>query len=85
MKSGPHQSLLDIARATEDPSRLYHEIVAMAANGAEQEFVLAELTAVREQLKLPDEEAVDDAVLDVMDCVVGWCAPSARIRFGDGV
>jgi hypothetical protein len=75
------QSLLAIARETKDPSQLVDAIVAAAAKGAGQEFVLGELTAVREQLTLPDEEVADDAVLDAMDCVVGWCGPHARIRF----
>jgi len=79
----PRQSLLAIARESKDPSRLRDEILAMIASGATKEFVLGELSAAREQFKLPDEDAADDAVLDAMDLVVGWCGPHARIPFDD--
>jgi len=83
MNPEPSKTLRAIARDTKDSSRLRDEILAMVASGAGKEFVLKELSTAREQLNLPDEDVANDALLDAMDFVVGWCGPEARIPFHD--
>src|SRR5262245_3390139 len=47
--------------------------------GLTREEVLARFEQVRQQLRSADREEDEDAVLDVMDFLVGWCSPHAKI------
>lgn len=42
--------------------------------------VLGILEAFREHLREQDRESDEDAVMDVMDRLVGWCAPQAILQ-----
>jgi hypothetical protein len=48
-------------------------------SGAESDALLADLDDIR---RLVDGQT-EDGVLDVMDLLVGWCAPEARLRGPD--
>jgi hypothetical protein len=44
-----------------------------------REDVLHDLEALRVLVRDRGRVDLEDAILDVMDCVTGWCAPSARL------
>jgi hypothetical protein len=50
-------------------------VTGLLDSGATKEELLEDLSQIR---KLVDEET-EDLVLDVMDLLEGWCAPSARL------
>jgi hypothetical protein len=41
--------------------------------------VLALFETARQQLREAGREADEDVLMDVMDCLVGWCGPAARL------
>ena len=48
-------------------------------DGVSEDDLLADLQAIRAGLR----EEVEDRVLDVMDQLVGWCGPHARLQADD--
>ena len=46
---------------------------------ADREVVLAELQALRDELRESGRSADEEVVLEVMDFVVGWCSPHVRL------
>jgi hypothetical protein len=51
----------------------------LLAQGMSREEVLSALEAVRRRLREGGRDADEDAVMDVMDFVVGWCSPHMRL------
>jgi hypothetical protein len=47
--------------------------------GTPREQVLAQLEELRSELRRSGRDAAGDIVLEVMDCLVGWCSPQARL------
>jgi hypothetical protein len=49
-------------------------------SGRTREEVISDLESLRARARLSrHREEVEDAILDVMDRVYGWCGPNARI------
>jgi hypothetical protein len=73
---------------SEDPSRsLRHVLEAASSTGHGPEQLLKALEDLRGDLVAQDRSDQEDVVLDVMDRVLGWCAPAQRIKpfdAGDG-
>jgi hypothetical protein len=51
----------------------------LLTQGQEREEVLAELEHLRDALVRAGQEKTEDAVLDVMDFVVGWASPHMKV------
>jgi len=51
----------------------------LLAQGADPASIEAELERVREELRTAGREDTEDAVLDVMDFLTGWCSPHMKI------
>jgi hypothetical protein len=49
------------------------------ADGQTREAVLELFERARQQLRHADREAEEDAVMDVMDFLVGWCSPHMKL------
>ncbi len=47
--------------------------------GRDRQALEAELQELRERLQVSGRDNDEDVVLDIMDCLVGWCAPQARL------
>ena len=47
--------------------------------GEDQVAVLKIFENARNQLRLAGREADEEVVMDVMDCMVGWCGPDALL------
>jgi hypothetical protein len=63
-----------------DPVKELRSLVeGLLAQGQSEETVLATLERARSQLRVDGREKDEDAVMDVMDFVVGWCSPRMRL------
>lgn len=65
------------------PDRLVAELHEYARDLLSSEYprqrLYEDFEAVRAEMRERDEEEREDAVMDVMDCLVGWCSPNARL------
>lgn len=75
-----HDLLFAAALAKPDPVLRLREVVRdLLAQGHAREDVLAELERYRDLLHRSGQEDAEDAVLDVMDFVVGWASPHMKV------
>jgi hypothetical protein len=51
----------------------------LAANGLTQDEVYELFETVRARLRIEGREAEEDRVMDVMDCICGWCSSDRKI------
>lgn len=74
--------LLGLA-STVEPSRLVAELRAFAREmldtGYSRHALIEDFEGVRAEMRRRDDEEREDAVMDVMDFLVGWCSPGARL------
>ena len=63
-----------------DLTQLRELLQGLLDSGVQPKELLADMSAIRDSLTDDEEEVV----LDAMDLLVGWCAPSARLRRQDG-
>ena len=52
---------------------------ALLAEGRPEKAVYDLFEAVRAQLRLESRETEEDLVMEVMDCLVGWCGPHQQL------
>lgn len=75
MSAGHRQQLLDAA-LSEDPTAKMRTLAQRFLDaGTHAEQLLQDLDAIREAVP----EQTEESVLEVMDLLTGWCAPSARL------
>ncbi len=68
------------ALGSEDPvTRLRSLAESLLVEGLEPSDLVARFEAVRRELREADREQDEDAVMDVMDFLVGWCSPEADL------
>ena len=64
-------------------SQAYDELraiaVALFAEGNTEQAVYELFEAVRADLRLAGREVDEEVVMDVMDCLVGWCSPHQEL------
>ena len=71
---------LQAADATDGLADAIRRLMSQA--GARPRTLLAELEAFREVLRAEGRETDEDAVLEVMDFLVGWCSPHMDLSGG---
>ena len=49
-------------------------------SGRNSSDVLSDLQSLRARARLARRQDVEDAILDVMDLVAGWCGPHAKLQ-----
>jgi hypothetical protein len=66
-----------------------HELRTLAlelsSRGHDRTALVEKFEAVRRQLRLADRGADEDAVMDVLDFLTGWCSPHMRLPQAAGV
>lgn len=69
------------ALASSNPVERLREAVAHELNvaGTERDVVYRALDQLRLDLRRAGQEAEEDAVMDVMDFLTGWCSPHRRL------
>jgi len=60
-------------------NELREVVLHLLADGQTREAVLELLERARQQLRQADRETDEDAVMDVMDFLVGWCSPHMKL------
>jgi hypothetical protein len=58
---------------------LYALTKSLVGEGYERQALVDEMERLREALREDDRENDEDVVLDVMDCLTGFCGPDMRI------
>jgi hypothetical protein len=51
----------------------------MIAAGVDRGSALARLEQLRAEVRASGNEELEDAIMDIMDRVVGWCSPQNRM------
>jgi len=75
-----HDQLFSEALAMPNPIRsLRGTVERLLAQGQSRTELIAELEQFREVLRQSDQDDAEDAVLDVMDFVVGWASPHMKV------
>jgi hypothetical protein len=75
-------SIYEEALASEEPLAHLRDVVGYQLEHYEEldrETLLGRLEALRLKLREQDRHEDEDVVLEVMDFLVGWCSPHARI------
>lgn len=74
-----HESLEQALRLPEPVSQLRSLALRLFSEGQDRAQVLERFEAARQQLRQAGREADEDAVMDVMDFLVGWCSPHMKL------
>jgi hypothetical protein len=53
--------------------------IQLLDQGYDRSSVIERFKEARQQLREVDRESEEDVVMDVLDCLVGWCSPQMRI------
>jgi hypothetical protein len=61
--------------SSEPVHELRNWVPHLLADGQTREAILELLERARQQLRQADRETDEDAVMDAMDFLVGWCSP----------
>jgi hypothetical protein len=68
------------ALSSSDPvNDLRNWVLHLLAEGQTHEAILELLERTRQQLREADRETDEEAVMDVMDFLVGWCSPHMKL------
>lgn len=65
---------------TEPVNELHSLALRLLSEGYNKTAILAEFEKVRQQLRQANREADEDAVMEVMDFLVGWCSPHMKLQ-----
>jgi hypothetical protein len=81
----PVDDLFEQALHAEEP---LHELRSLASRlssqGDDKAAIVAKFEEVRQQLRRENREADEDAVMDVLDFLSGWCSPHMRMPLTPG-
>jgi hypothetical protein len=71
---------IEKALQSNEPVNELREVArTLFADGLTHEAVLDLFECARQQLRQADREAEEDAVMDAMDFLVGWCSPHMKL------
>jgi len=72
--------VFEVALSSPDPiGSLRAMAMDRLARGHDRSAIASSFEEARQQLRIADREADEDAVMDVMDLLVGWCSPHMEI------
>ncbi len=57
---------------------LQHQVERMIQAGSSRDALYEDLKRLTLELRHEGRDDLEDAIMDVMDVLVGWCSPSAR-------
>src|SRR5438046_1643828 len=80
------EKLLDEALGSSDPVRELRSVVMrLSTQGHTKDQILERLERSRQELRRAGREKEEDAVMDVMDFLHGWCSPHMKLRADSSV
>jgi len=71
-------------RSTEPLHELRSLALRLSSQGQDKTAIVAKFEEARRHLREANRESDEDVVMDVMDCLVGWCSPQMRIPLQAG-
>jgi hypothetical protein len=74
-----HDRLTEALRSGDPTTSLSEAVRMLVAQGHKRATLYTELEQLRESLAATGRESEEDAVLDVMDFLSGFCSPHMRI------
>ena len=76
----PIDECFEQALRSPDPvGRLRSLALHLSAQGQARAAIIERFEQTRQQLREFDREADEDALMDALDCLVGWCRPEMRL------
>jgi hypothetical protein len=72
-------TLRDCIHKNDPVLSLRQSVFALFSDGVSKETVLASFEMFRRELQDRGDDVLEDLVLDVMDCVAGWCSPDMKL------
>jgi len=72
--------ILSMLERRDTATRLRVEAKALLARGVSREMLVTTLEKCVLRMRADNREKDEDVLLDVMDCLTGWCAPSAKLE-----
>jgi hypothetical protein len=51
----------------------------LSAQGQDRETIIERFEETRQQLRQADRETDEDVLMDVLDCLMGWCSPEMKL------
>ncbi len=51
----------------------------LSTQGQDRETIVERFEETRQQLRQVDRETDEDAVMDVLDCLMGWCSTEMKL------
>ena len=73
------QRIEQALRANNPVKELRDLTLHLLANGQTRDAILELFERARQQLRQADRETEEDAVMDAMDFLVGWCSPHMKL------
>lgn len=74
------KTLDDDSNYTDMVDRLRNHIIALRAQSVSKEKLLEQLEYMRAQKRIEDDEPREDAIMDVMDMLLGFISPHSKIE-----
>jgi hypothetical protein len=72
--------LIEQALRSKDPVEELRSLAQrLITQGQDQPTILALFEQTRQRLRRENREADEDAVMDVMDFITGWCSPHMKL------
>jgi len=76
----PVDDLFEQALHTKEPVQELRALaLRLSARGYDKKALIESFESVRQRLRQEDREADEDAVMEVLDFLTGWCSPHMRI------
>jgi hypothetical protein len=66
-------------RSAEPITQLRALALRLSSQGYDRDALTAVFEDARQRLRADDRESDEDAVVDVMDFIVGWCSPRMKL------
>jgi hypothetical protein len=66
-------------RSAQPVDQLWDLATRLSSQGYNRETILAVFEDKRQRLRSDDREADEDAVMDMMDLITGWCSPHRKL------
>jgi hypothetical protein len=73
------QRIEEALRSAEPVNELRNLVLHLLADGNTRDTIRELLERARQELRRANREAAEDAVMDVMDFLVGWCSPHMKL------
>jgi hypothetical protein len=76
----PLDERFGMALQSRDPVQQLRSLaLGLSSQGYDKAAIIDKFEEVRQQLRQEEREADEDAVMDAMDCLAGWCSPHMTI------